>query len=177
MSPSKPNESQSPVFTTSSAQTQTTDLTNRKDSAADKVLDSLSAAIKVPQNVTNYAENLYKKAWNSRNFEKKDQNSVVGACIYIACRQMQVPRPFQEVFAFSTDTIDEAMSSFGAMEDFFVGETRSWKVKQSQYRIVHEINSPWAIVDAIQRLQVECIEEEEAYNQAVAGGRIHKAEM
>lgn len=166
------NEDKPPVSTTTTDQIQTADATIHEDLAADQLLNFLSAEIKVPQNVTEYAEYIYKKTSDSISFNDKDQNTVVAACLYIACRQMQVPRPFREVFASSTATIDDAMRSFEAMEGFFTAEATSWNAMQPQYTVVPENNSPWAVVDAIQRLQVECIEEEAAYNQALASGRI-----
>ena len=172
MSSLKSNEINPPVSTSTTDQIQTANATSHEDLEADKLLDSLSVELKVPQNVTKYAEYLYKKIWGSSNFNDKDQNTVVAACLYIACRQMQDPRPFRKVFASSTATIDDAMSNFEEMEGFFTGEARSWEAKHPQDESVHESNSPWAVVDTIQRLQVECIEEEEAYNQAFACGRI-----
>ena len=177
MSSLKSNEINPPVSTSTTNQIQTANATSHEDLEADKLLDSLSVELKVPQTVTDYAEYLYKKIWGSSNINEKDQNTVVTACLYIACHQLQVPRPFREIFASSTATVDDAMRSFEVMEDFFTGEARLWEAKQPQDETVHESNSPWAIVDTIQRLQVECLEEEDAYKQAFASGRILEPEV
>lgn len=58
------------------------------------------------------------------------------------------------------------------MEDFFIGEARLWKVKHPQYNMVHEVNSPWSIVDAIPWLQIECVEADDTRSKAVADVRV-----
>ncbi|RBR08180.1 uncharacterized protein FIESC28_10372 [Fusarium coffeatum] len=66
--------------------------------AAYKEIVSLCDAINMGQNVANAAKHIFKLVDKHKFLKGKPQEAVIAGCIFIACRQNNVPRTFREIF-------------------------------------------------------------------------------
>jgi len=66
--------------------------------AAYKEIVSLCEAINMGQNVSNAAKHIFKLVDKYKVMKGKPQEVVIAGCIFIACRQNNVPRTFREIF-------------------------------------------------------------------------------
>jgi len=55
-------------------------------------------------------------------FKGKPQEAIIAGCIFIACRQCQVPRTFREIFALTKVPKKEIGRVFKALEKFFAAQ-------------------------------------------------------
>lgn len=63
-----------------------------------KDIVSLCEAINMGQNVSNAAKHIFKLVDSYKFMKGKPQEVVIAGCIFIACRQNNVPRTFREIF-------------------------------------------------------------------------------
>jgi transcription initiation factor TFIIB len=87
--------------------------------AAYKEIGALCDAWSIPANVSNTAKHLFKMVNDAGAFKGKSQDVVIAGCIFIACRQCQVPRTFREVFALTKVSKKEIGRIFKSLEKFF----------------------------------------------------------
>lgn len=66
--------------------------------AAYKQIGSLCEAHEYPHTVSEAAKHLFKMTEDSRQFRGKSTDAIIAGCIFIACRQLNVPRSFREVY-------------------------------------------------------------------------------
>lgn len=64
----------------------------------------MSERLNLPHCVSQQAEVLYKKVYDSRALRGRCQDAVISACIYIACRREGAARTFKEICAVSRST-------------------------------------------------------------------------
>jgi transcription initiation factor TFIIB len=69
--------------------------------SAYKEIGAMSEAIGLPKVVSDIAKQLYKKVEDSKQLKGKTIQSIIAACIFIACRQANVPRTFKEICALT----------------------------------------------------------------------------
>lgn len=96
--------------------------------AAYKELGAFCDSIGIPPNVANYAKHLFKKVDDAKAFKGKSQDTIIAGCLFIACRQLGVPRTFREIFALTKVSKAEIGRIFKALEKFFDSENRKKKV-------------------------------------------------
>ncbi len=77
------------------------DKTTRQLQSAYREIGSMCEAIDLPRTVVDAAKLVFKLALDNRVVRGKTQESVVAACIYIACKHAGVPRTFREVCALT----------------------------------------------------------------------------
>ena len=92
--------------------------------AAYKELGALCDAMSIPKSVSDYAKQLFKKVHDAGAFRGKSQETIVAGCLFIACRQMKVPRTFREIFALTRVTKAEIGRIFKSLEKFFAKENK-----------------------------------------------------
>ena len=68
------------------------------------------------------AKYLYKVVDDAKAFKGKPQEVVIAGCIFIACRQLKVPRTFAEISAATKVPKHKIGRIFKALEEFFVAE-------------------------------------------------------
>jgi transcription initiation factor TFIIB len=98
-------------------------------STADKATKSLLAAYKeigahcdavnIPRNVSDTAKHLFKLVDDAKAFKGKSQEAIIAGCIFIACRQCDVPRTFREIYALTKVSKKDIGRTFKALEKFF----------------------------------------------------------
>lgn len=83
-----------------------------------KQIGSLCDAINMGKNVADSAKYIYKLADDEKFLKGKPQEAVIAGCIFIACRQCQVPRTFREIYDLTHVSKKEIGRVFKALEDF-----------------------------------------------------------
>lgn len=64
-------------------------------------LATLCEAISLPRSIIDTSKQLFKRVDEEKLLRGKNQDAIVAACIFIACRQGRVPRTFKEIVALS----------------------------------------------------------------------------
>lgn len=76
-------------------------------------------AIQITQHVCTTAKSLYKLVSDKKAIRKRPQSAIIAGCIFIACRQCNVPRTFAEIFALTKVPKKEIGRTFKFLEKFF----------------------------------------------------------
>jgi len=84
----------------------------------------MSDAIGLPKVVSDIAKQVFRKVEDSRQLRGKSMESVVAACIFIACRRGNVPRTFGEICALTHVSKTEIRRSFQAIERVLLAESQ-----------------------------------------------------
>lgn len=100
----------------------THDKTNKTLLNAYKEIGALCDGWQISKNVSDTAKHLFKMTNEAGAFKGKQQEVVIAGCIFIACRQCQLPRTFREVFALTKVSKKEIGRIFKALEKFFASE-------------------------------------------------------
>ncbi|PVV05175.1 hypothetical protein BB560_000309 [Smittium megazygosporum] len=66
-----------------------------------KEIVGMCDAIDLPKSIGDVAKQLYKEVEDKKLLRGKSNESIIAACIFIACRQENVPRTFKEIFALT----------------------------------------------------------------------------
>lgn len=66
-----------------------------------RLISDMCAIISLPKLVTDTAKQLFKRVDEERLLKSKGLEAVIGACIFIACRQANVGRTFKEICALT----------------------------------------------------------------------------
>lgn len=93
--------------------------------AAYKEIGALCDAWHIPKNVSDTAKHLFKMVNDAGAFRGKSQDVVIAGCIFIACRQCQVPRTFREIFALTKVSKKEIGRIFKSLEKFFAAQNQT----------------------------------------------------
>ncbi|TVY80721.1 Transcription initiation factor IIB [Lachnellula suecica] len=76
-------------------------------------------AVNIPKNVSDTAKHLFKLVDDAKAFKGKSQEAIIAGCIFIACRQCNVPRTFREIYALTKVSKKDIGRTFKALEKFF----------------------------------------------------------
>ncbi|KAI9830406.1 MAG: transcription initiation factor IIB [Phylliscum demangeonii] len=98
--------------------------------AAYKEIGAFCDAIGIPKNVSDTAKHLFKMVDDAKAFKGKPQDVLSAGCIFIACRQCNVPRTFTEVFAVTKVSKKEIGRIFKSLEKFFALQNREKEEKK-----------------------------------------------
>ncbi|KAF2860307.1 cyclin-like protein [Piedraia hortae CBS 480.64] len=85
-----------------------------------KHITSLCDRWDVPNTVTDTAKHLYKESSESLLFRGKNQESLMAGCIFLACRQNNVPRSFREIMELTKISKKEIGKTFKLLESFLL---------------------------------------------------------
>ena len=105
------------------------DKSNKTLAAAYKEIGALSESLGITSNVANCAKFLFKQVSDAGAFRGKPQETVIAGCLFIACRQENVPRSFREIFALTRVSKAEIGRTFKALEKFFSAENQQKKLQ------------------------------------------------
>lgn len=83
-----------------------------------KEIVSLCEAINMGQNVSNAAKHIFKLVDKYKFMKGKPQEAVIAGCIFIACRQNNVPRTFREIFNLTSVSKKEVGRVFKQLQSF-----------------------------------------------------------
>jgi len=67
-----------------------------------KIISEMCDRLNLPKTISDPANMLYKKVKNAKLLRGRSNEAISAACLYIACRQEEVPRTFKEIVAAST---------------------------------------------------------------------------
>lgn len=93
--------------------------------AAYKEIGAMSDAIGLPKNVSDIAKQLYKKIEDSKQLKGKTIQSIIAACIFIACRKANVPRTFKEICALTHVPKNEIGRVYKTIEKLLVADAQA----------------------------------------------------
>jgi transcription initiation factor TFIIB len=94
------------------------DKTNKTLQAAYGQISTLCEASNIPKVVAETTKLLYKQAEEGKIFKGKSQEAIIAGCIFIACRQHDVPRSFREIFKLTNVSKKEIGRTFKTLENF-----------------------------------------------------------
>jgi transcription initiation factor TFIIB len=94
------------------------DKTNKTLQAAYGQISTLCEASSIPKLVAETTKLLYKQAEEGKIFKGKSQEAIIAGCIFIACRQHDVPRSFREIFKLTNVSKKEIGRTFKTLENF-----------------------------------------------------------
>jgi transcription initiation factor TFIIB len=83
-----------------------------------KEIVSLCEAINMGTNVSNAAKHIFKLVDKHKFLKGKPQEAVIAGCIFIACRQNNVPRTFREIFDLTSVSKKEVGRVFKQLQSF-----------------------------------------------------------
>ena len=66
-----------------------------------KDIDAFCQSMSIPTKVSDQAKFLFKQVYEAGAFRGKSQETIIAGVIFIACRQLGVPRTFREIFALT----------------------------------------------------------------------------
>lgn len=85
-----------------------------------KEIVSLCEAINMGQNVINAAKHIFKLVDKHKFMKGKSQDAVIAGCIFIACRQNNVPRTFKEIFNLTSVSKKDVGRVFKNLQAFLL---------------------------------------------------------
>lgn len=91
--------------------------------AAYKEIGAHCDAVGIPKNVSDTAKHLFKLVDDAKAFKGKSQEALIAGCIFIACRQCDVPRTFREIYALTKVSKKDIGRTFKLLEKFFASES------------------------------------------------------
>ncbi|KAF2191048.1 cyclin-like protein [Zopfia rhizophila CBS 207.26] len=100
------------------------DKTNKSLQAAYGQISTLCESSNIPKVVAETTKLLYKLTDDAKLFKGKSQDAIIAGCIFIACRQHEVPRSFREIFKLTNVSKKEIGRTFKALEKFLMDEIR-----------------------------------------------------
>ncbi len=90
-----------------------------------KDISSMCEAISLPRSIADIARHLFKRVDDSKALKGKSQESIIAACIFVACRQGQVPRTIKEIVTLTNVPKKEIGRSFKILERMLTAEGTS----------------------------------------------------
>ncbi|KAI9808956.1 MAG: transcription initiation factor IIB [Pycnora praestabilis] len=97
-----------------------------------KMVGAFCDAINVPKTASDTAKSYFKIVEDAKAFKGKSQEAIIAGCIFIACRQNNVPRTFREIFALTKVPKKEIGRTFKALEKFFESKNQEKMAKLVQ---------------------------------------------
>lgn len=100
--------------------------------AAYKEIGAMSEAIGLPKVVSDIAKQLYKKIEDSKSLKGKTIQSIIAACIFIACRKANVPRTFKEICALTKVPKNEIGRVYKTIEKLLINDAQATAAASGQ---------------------------------------------
>lgn len=69
--------------------------------AAFRDIGTMCDVISLPKSIVDTSKQLFKRVDEEKLLKGKNQDAIIAACIFIACRQGRVPRTFKEIVALT----------------------------------------------------------------------------
>jgi len=109
-----------------------------------KIISAHCEAANIPKNITDTAKHLYKLVDDAKAMKGKGQDAIIAGCIFIACRQGNLPRTFREIFNLTKVTKKDIGRTFKALEKFFADHNTKVKkdlTMQPDYKATTSTNA------------------------------------
>ncbi|KAK4705913.1 transcription initiation factor TFIIB, partial [Phenoliferia sp. Uapishka_3] len=91
----------------------------RNLSQAYRDCQTMCDAISLPKSISDTAKQLFKRVDEEKLLKGKNQDAIIAACIFIACRQGRVPRTFKEIVALTSVPKKDIGQCFKVLERAF----------------------------------------------------------
>lgn len=132
-----------------------------------KDISAMCDAISLPRSVQDIAKHLYKRADDTKSLKGKPVESIIAACIFIACRQQNVPRTIKEICTLTSISKKDLGKCFKAIEKLLQAEgtnapsgasqdqyvpTKATNAAELMIRFCNRLALPQKIVSACQEL-------------------------
>lgn len=96
-----------------------------------KVIAAHCEAANIPKNITDTAKHLFKLVDDAKAMKGKSQDAIIAGCIFIACRQGDLPRTFREIYNLTKVPKKDIGRTFKALEKFFADQQSTVKKDMS----------------------------------------------
>lgn len=113
--------------------------------AAYKQIGAFCDGMSTSKNVSDTSKHLFKIVHDESAFRGKSQDSLIAACIFIACRQCKVARTFREVQDVTKVSKAEIGRAFKYLEKFFAA--RNEKMKAAVVEAGGKLYRPLTVTD------------------------------
>ncbi|OLL22397.1 Transcription initiation factor IIB, partial [Neolecta irregularis DAH-3] len=120
--------------------------------SAYKDIGSMGDAIGLTKIVCDTARQIYKKVDDNKALKGKSHESIIAACIFIACRQCHVPRTFKEICALTRVPKKEIGRVFKTLEKMLNDEPVPQSSNELQYQSSGSTNAQDLMVRFCNRL-------------------------
>lgn len=90
--------------------------------AAYKEIGAHCDAVGLTKVVSDTAKALFKQVDDAKTMKGKSQEAVIAGCIFLACRQCDVPRTFREIYSLTKVSKKDIGRTFKALDKFLTGE-------------------------------------------------------
>lgn len=101
----------------------------QQDTRTDKVLTSAYMIVdqwgeraQIATKVRNTAKTYYKRVFDAGQFKGKNTDIVLASCLFLACRQHQVPRSFNEMFNITNVSKKDIGRTYKQLEKFLMAD-------------------------------------------------------
>ncbi|KAL8694678.1 MAG: hypothetical protein Q9218_000689 [Villophora microphyllina] len=108
--------------------------------AAYKQIGAFCDGMVTSKNVSDTSKHLFKIVQDESAFRGKSQDSLIAACIFIACRQCKVARTFKEVQDVTKVGKADIGRAFKHLEKFFAARNESMKAAVTESGGKHELH-------------------------------------
>ncbi|KAM0748972.1 transcription initiation factor IIB [Meredithblackwellia eburnea MCA 4105] len=102
-----------------SKQTKSEQAGGRNLQEAFRDVQTMCDAISLPKTISDTAKQLFKRVDEEKLLKGKNQDAVIAACIFVACRQGRVPRTFKEIVALTNVPKKDIGQCFKVLERAF----------------------------------------------------------
>ncbi|GAA5866618.1 hypothetical protein JCM1840_002402 [Sporobolomyces johnsonii] len=93
--------------------------TGRDLQGAFREISTMCEAISLPKSIIDTTKQLFKRVDEEKVLRGKSQEAIIGACIFVACRQGRVPRTFKEIMALTSVNKKQITDCFKAIQKAF----------------------------------------------------------
>lgn len=119
--------------------------------AAYRDIQSLTDSINAGTQVANAAKHIYKLVEDNKALKGKSQEAIVAGCIFIACRQTNVPRTFREIYGLTKVSKKEIGRVFKQLETFLQKMGGEAEVAQSMFTQQYQAKGSTSAVELCAR--------------------------
>jgi transcription initiation factor TFIIB len=131
-----------------------------------KDISAMCEAISLPRSIQDIAKHLYKRVDDNKALKGRSNESIIAACIFIACRQGGVPRTIKEICTLTTVGKKDLGKAFKALEKILQTEgasasatgpdgyrpTKATSAAELMIRFCNKLGLPQKVVSACQDL-------------------------
>lgn len=89
------------------------------------IVDQWGERAQLPIKARNTAKMYYKRVFDAGQFKGKNVEVVLASCLFLACRQHQVPRSFNEMFSLTNVSKKDIGRNYKQLEKFLMADSKT----------------------------------------------------
>jgi transcription initiation factor TFIIB len=125
-------------------------------------ISAMADKMNLPLNIVNRANGIFKEVYHGKPVAEKKPSSVidsiVSACVYVACRQEGVPRTFKEICASSNGTRKRISREFRFIQDCLQTNTNLITTGDFIARLCNDLALPYSVPQAAKHIVDKAVE-------------------